>query len=44
MSSSPSEEYEKNYRVEWYMYSELAKEKGFVDYIIGEDCDLDEII
>jgi len=38
------EEYDKNYRVEWYMYADQAKEKGFCDYIVGEDCDLDEII
>lgn len=39
-----SEEYDEKYRVEWYMFSDEAKEKGFVDYIIGEDCDIDEVI
>ncbi len=43
-SKLTSEEYDKNYRVELYMYSQEAKEIGFVDYIIGEDCDIDEII
>lgn len=38
------EEYEKNLRVEWYMFADEAKEKGVVDYIIGEDCDIDEIV
>lgn len=39
-----SEEYDSKLRVEWYLFSNEAKEKGFVDYIIGEDCDIDEII
>lgn len=38
------EEYANKFRVEWYMFSDEAKEKGFVDYIIGEDCDIDEVI
>lgn len=37
-------EYDSKLRVEWYLFSDDAKEKGFVDYIIGEDCDIDEII
>ena len=36
--------YEEKYRVEWYMLSDIAKQYGVCDYIIGEDCDLDEII
>jgi len=43
-SKLTSKEYDKNYRVEFYMYSKEAKEKGFVDYIIGEDCTIDDII
>lgn len=43
-SNVTSEEYDSKYRVEWYMFSDEAKEKGFVDYIIGEDCDIDEVI
>lgn len=36
--------YDRNYRVEWYMDSEKAKELGACDYIIGEDCPLDDIL
>jgi len=43
-SKVTSEEYDSKLRVEWYMFSDEAKEKGFVDYIIGEDCDIDAII
>lgn len=43
-SKLTSKEYDDKLRVEWYMYSDEAKEKNFVDYIIGEDCDIDEII
>jgi ATP-dependent protease ClpP protease subunit len=44
-SKLTSEEYDKNYRVELYMYSQEAKDKGFVDYIIGEEnCSIDDII
>lgn len=44
VSNITGEEYDSKYRVEWYMYAEEAKEKGFIDYIIGEDCDIDEIV
>lgn len=43
-SKLSSEEYDSKLRVEWYLFSDEAKEKGFVDYIIGEDCDIDEIV
>lgn len=43
-SNVTEKEYEDKYRVEWYMFADEAKEKGFVDYIIGEDCNIDEII
>lgn len=36
--------YEKNYRKEWYMDAEKAKELEICDYIIGEDCTLDDIL
>lgn len=39
-----SEEYDSKLRVEWYLFAEEAKDKGFVDSIIGEDCDMDDII
>lgn len=37
-------EYDSKLRVEWYMFAKEAKEKGFCDYIIGEDCDIDAIV
>lgn len=43
-SKLTSEEYDSKLRVEWYLFSDEAKEKGFTDYIIGEDCDIDEIV
>lgn len=43
-SKISDEEYSSKLRVEWYLFADEAKEKGFVDYIIGTDCDLDEII
>lgn len=43
-SNITAEEYEAKYRVEWYMFSDEAKEKGVVDYIIGVDCDIDEVV
>lgn len=36
--------YDSKLRVEWYMFAEEAKELGVTDYIIGVDCDMDEII
>lgn len=36
--------YNDKYRCEWYFLPNKAKEIGATDYIIGEDCDLDEII
>lgn len=43
-SKLTSEEYDSKLRVEWYLFASEAKNKGFVDYIIGEDCDIDEVI
>lgn len=43
-SNVTSEEYDSKLRVEWYLFADEAKEKGFVDYIIGIDCDLDTIV
>lgn len=43
-SNLTSEEYDSKLRVEWYMFASEAKERGFVDFIIGDDCELDEII
>ena len=36
--------YDEKYRIEWYMLADDAKKYGICDYIIGEDCDIDEII
>lgn len=38
------EEYDSKLRVEWYLFADEAKEKGFTDYIIGVDCGIDEVI
>lgn len=38
------EEYDSKLRVEWYLFADEAKEKGFVDYIIGTDCAIDAVI
>ncbi len=38
------EEYDSKLRVEWYLFAGEAKEKGFTDFIIGQDCALDEVI
>lgn len=43
-SKLTNEEYNSKLRVEWYLFADEAKEKGFVDYIIGEDCNIDEVI
>ena len=36
--------YDEKYRVEWYFLPQKAKEVGVADYIVGEDCDIDDII
>ena len=43
-SNITSDEYDSKLRVEWYLFADEAKEKGFVDFIIGRDCDIEEII
>ena len=43
-SKVTSKEYDSKLRVEWYLFADEAQEKGFVDYIIGKDCDIDDII
>lgn len=43
-SNITEELYDKQFRVEWYMYGDEAKEMGFVDYVIGEDCSIDDIV
>jgi ATP-dependent protease ClpP protease subunit len=39
-----NELYDEKYRAEWYMLPTKAKEHGIVDYIVGVDCTIDEII
>lgn len=36
--------YKEKYRMEWYFLPKTAKNYGVADFIIGEDCDIDEII
>ena len=36
--------YDAKYRVEWYMLPYEAKQHGIVDYIVGVDCTIDEIL
>lgn len=43
-SNLTEEVYNEKLRVEWYLFADEAKEKGFIDAIIGIDCDMDEII
>lgn len=43
-SKLTDDEYNSKLRVEWYLFADEAKEKGFVDYIIGEDCDIYEVL
>lgn len=38
------EEYDAKFRVEWYLFADEAKRCGFTDFIIGVDCDLDEVV
>lgn len=43
-SKLTAEEYDSKFRVEWYLFADEAKERGFVDFIIGQDCDIDDVI
>lgn len=43
-SNVTNTEYDNKLRVEWYLFADEAKEKGFVDYILGVDCDIDDVI
>ena len=38
------EKYEEQRRNEWYMFGDEAKELGLVDFIIGEDIPLEQIL
>ena len=39
-----SQKYGRNRRKEWYMFADEAKDLGVIDYIIGDDVDLDEVL
>lgn len=43
-SKITEEKYDENLRVEWYMFAEDAKADGFIEYIVGVDCDLDMVV
>ena len=43
-SKLSSETYDNNLRKEWYMFADEAKSLGFIDYIIGEDCKMNEVV
>lgn len=43
-SKMTSEKYDSVFREDWFFFGKEAKEYGFVDIIIGEDCDIDEIV
>lgn len=36
--------YERNRRVEWYMFPDEALELGVTDYVVGVNCDIDEVV
>lgn len=38
------EMYDSQVRMEWYMFADEAKELGVTDYIVGEDCSINEIV
>lgn len=43
-SNITSKKYDSLFREDYWFYSDTAKEYKFLDYIIGEDCDIDEIV
>lgn len=43
-SNITQEEYGEKLRIEWYLFANEAKQKGFVDYIVGEDCLISDIV
>lgn len=43
-STMKEEDYDKNLRREWYMFSHEAKSMGLTDFIIGEDCTLNDVL
>lgn len=43
-TSLTKKQYDDRYRKEWYFMAEESKKYGFTDYVISEDCDIDEIL
>lgn len=43
-SKITSKKYDSVFREDWFFYSSIAKEYDFINYIVGEDCDIDEIV
>lgn len=43
-STMKEEDYDKNLRREWYMFAQEAKSMGLTDFIIGEDCTLNDVL
>jgi len=43
-TSVTNDEYDKHLRTEWYLFADEAKQWGMTDYIIGEDCVLDDVV
>ena len=37
-------QHEEKYRQEWYFLPDTAVKYGFADYIIGKDCELEDIL
>lgn len=44
MTKITSDKYDAQMRKEWYMFTDEAKKLGVTDFIIGEDCSLDDVI
>lgn len=43
-TSISDEKYDEKERVEWYMLPQEAKSYGIVDYVVSEDCSMEEIL
>jgi hypothetical protein len=43
-SAISGDSFDNNYRREWYFLPKEGKDIGVVDYIVGQDCDMDEIL
>lgn len=43
-SKIDSELYDKKFREEWSLFADEAQELGVIDFIIGKDCSLDEVV